>query len=404
MEFLKQSTACTIMFGPFVDKTDAVTLKTDATTITDIDHASTGIFLSKAGATAAIRHATVTASVADAYGMMKVTLDTTDTNTVGRLDVLFAKAATYLPVHKHFFVLPAAIYDWLTAGAAPLTPTTAGRTLDVSTTGEAGVDWANVGSPTTTLALTGTTIAVTQKVDVDTIKTNPVVNGGTITFPTTATLASTTNITAGTIATVTTLTNLPAITSNWLTAAGINASALNGKGDWNVGKTGYALSSAGIQALWDALTSALTTVGSIGKKLADWVIGTTQTGDAYARLGAPAGASVSADIAAVKADTAAVKAKTDNLPTDPADESLIIAATDAIMARLGSPAGASQSADIAAVKADTAAIKVVTDDLATPVEIAAAVDAAVVNVNIYAVNDEVITGTGIEDTDEWRPV
>ncbi len=40
------------------------------------------------------------------------------------------------------------------------------------------------------------------KVDIDTIKTNPVVNGGTITFPTTATLASTTNLTAGTIATV----------------------------------------------------------------------------------------------------------------------------------------------------------------------------------------------------------
>src|ERR1041385_1823266 len=39
----------------------------------------------------------------------------------------------------------------------------------------------------------------TQKVDVDTIKTNPVVNGGTITFPTNATVASTTNITAGTV-------------------------------------------------------------------------------------------------------------------------------------------------------------------------------------------------------------
>lgn len=49
----------------------------------------------------------------------------------------------------------------------------------------------------------------TQKVDVDTIKTNPVVNGGTVTFPTTATLASTTNITAGTITTVTNLTNAP---------------------------------------------------------------------------------------------------------------------------------------------------------------------------------------------------
>jgi hypothetical protein len=33
----------------------------------------------------------------------------------------------------------------------------------------------------------------------------------------------------------------------------------------NNDKTGYALSAAGVQAIWDALTSALTTVGSIGK-------------------------------------------------------------------------------------------------------------------------------------------
>lgn len=46
------------------------------------------------------------------------------------------------------------------------------------------------------------TVPDTQKVDVNTIKTNPVVNGGTITFPTNATVASTTNITAGTITTV----------------------------------------------------------------------------------------------------------------------------------------------------------------------------------------------------------
>jgi hypothetical protein len=43
---------------------------------------------------------------------------------------------------------------------APLQSTTTGRTLDVSTGGEAGVDWANVGSPTTTVALSGTTVAV----------------------------------------------------------------------------------------------------------------------------------------------------------------------------------------------------------------------------------------------------
>src|SRR6185369_7462391 len=40
-----------------------------------------------------------------------------------------------------------------------LKPTTAGRALDVSAGGEAGVDWANVGSPTTALDLSATTIA-----------------------------------------------------------------------------------------------------------------------------------------------------------------------------------------------------------------------------------------------------
>jgi hypothetical protein len=36
------------------------------------------------------------------------------------------------------------------------------------------------------------------------------------------------------------------------------------------------------------------------------IVGTAQTGDSFARLGAPAGASVSADVAAVKVDTAAI--------------------------------------------------------------------------------------------------
>lgn len=95
---------------------------------------------------------------------------------------------------------------------------------------------------------------------------------GTVTFPN-ATLASTTNITGGTITTVTNLTN-------------------------NNDKTGYALSAGGIQAIWDALTSALTTVGSVGKAIAD-----NLTGNAFTRLGAPVGASISADIAGVQADT-----------------------------------------------------------------------------------------------------
>jgi hypothetical protein len=37
-------------------------------------------------------------------------------------------------------------------------PTVSGRSLDVSAGGEAGLDWANIGSPTTAQALTGTTV------------------------------------------------------------------------------------------------------------------------------------------------------------------------------------------------------------------------------------------------------
>lgn len=111
------------------------------------------------------------------------------------------------------------------------------------------------------------------------------------------------------------------------TARDVGASVLVGD------KTGFSLSSAGVQALWDALTSALTTVGSIGKKLVDSV---TQTGDSYARIGA-AGAGLTAlgdtrlanlDVtvssrnatAPDNAGVAAIKTKTDSLVFTKANE------------------------------------------------------------------------------------
>ena len=212
------------------------------------------------------------------------------------------------------------------AGMAPVTrtielyrrDTTTGRTLDVSSGGEAGLDWANVGSPTTTVALTGTTIATTQKVDVETIKTNPVVNGGTITFPTGATLASTTNITAGTIATVTNLTNLPSIPANWLTAAGTAA-------DFGAEMA---------TAIWtDTTAGDFTTALSIGKSVMNGVAlgtgltinaytgNTPQTGDSFALIGATGSgltslatqASVNTIDDFLDTEIAAIKAKTDSL-------------------------------------------------------------------------------------------
>lgn len=65
---------------------------------------------------------------------------------------------------------PATTQAWTTQtyeiwpGVDYLRPTTSGRTLDVSATGEAGVDWANIGSPTTAQNLSGTNIDVDQVV------------------------------------------------------------------------------------------------------------------------------------------------------------------------------------------------------------------------------------------------
>lgn len=47
-------------------------------------------------------------------------------------------------------------------GMTPLQPTVAGRTLDVSASGEAGIDWANIGSPTTAQDLSGTKVLVSS--------------------------------------------------------------------------------------------------------------------------------------------------------------------------------------------------------------------------------------------------
>lgn len=93
-----------------------------------------------------------------------------------------------------------------------LRPTTLATTLDVNSNGEAGLDWGNIGNKTTTNALTGTTIATTQQVDLNTIKTQTVTCSGGVTIPA-ATLASTTNITAGTMTTTTNVTNGVNVTS-----------------------------------------------------------------------------------------------------------------------------------------------------------------------------------------------
>src|SRR3990167_958884 len=113
---LRQSTSKAVSFGPFVDKTDGVTLEVGL--VTAIDHATTGILLSKNGGALTIRSQAVTASTYDAYGNYIVTLSTTDTNTVGTLRMQFSEAATCLPIWQDFVIVEEAVYDALFAASA----------------------------------------------------------------------------------------------------------------------------------------------------------------------------------------------------------------------------------------------------------------------------------------------
>lgn len=115
-------------------------------------------------------------------------------------------------------------------------------------------------------------------------------------------------------------------------------------------------------AVWAATTRTLSGFGTLvadiwgatartitGGTITTYTGNTPQTGDAYARLGAPAGASVSADIAAVKN-------KTDNLPASPAAVGSAMTLTSAYdAAKTAAQAGAAMTLTSAYNAAKTAA-------------------------------------------------
>ena len=134
MEILKQSTAVTKKMGPFLDSADGDTEKT-ALTIAQAD-----IRLSKNGGAFAQSH-NAAGATHDEHGYYGVPLDTTDTAALGSLRVAIHVAGA-LAVWQDFLVVPAAVYNAL-AGSGGGLP----------------IDWANVLNPTTTLDLSGTTVA-----------------------------------------------------------------------------------------------------------------------------------------------------------------------------------------------------------------------------------------------------
>jgi hypothetical protein len=194
MIYARQSTAIIVTVGPVLDA-DGVAVTGGV--VGDFKASKNG------GAPAALNgSATLTHRNTGHYSL---SLTATDVNTVGTLEIVIDDTVNACPI-KEIHVLEEAVYDalfaasanawagaagssvaganvlqllgtaWLTPGTAgtpdvnvklwnalttvalPLVPTTAGRTLDVSATGETGIDWANVGTPGSTVNLSATTI------------------------------------------------------------------------------------------------------------------------------------------------------------------------------------------------------------------------------------------------------
>lgn len=181
----KQSDSTYPLFFFMVDSSDHITGKTGLSPTVTISK-NGGSFASPSGSITEIGN-----------GLYKIAGNATDSGTVGELWI-HATATGADPTDTFYTVVPYDPFDSVrlgltalpnaaagangglptinaslevksyvnaySAGMTPLQPTVAGRTLDVSAAGEAGIDWANVGSPTTSVNLSGTTISTGQSV------------------------------------------------------------------------------------------------------------------------------------------------------------------------------------------------------------------------------------------------
>lgn len=163
----------------------------------------------------------------------------------------------------------------------------------------------------------------------------------------------------------------------------------------------FAASAAGYQVpIWAAANSTVNLSATTIKTATDVE---TDTADIQSKIGTPAGASVSVDIAAVKTDTAAILTDTNELQTDWVNGGRLDLILDArasqtsvddlpTNAELATALGTADDA----VLAQVALVKAKTDSLNFTV-------AGYIDANIQYVNDVAVAGTGAVG-DEWGPV
>lgn len=315
MKLLKQSSTAQELLFLMIDSADHVSPKTGLSPTVTIRKAG-GSFASPSGAVSEI-----------ANGWYKVAGNATDTNTLGPL-LLHASATGADPSDVEFAVVAFDPQDAVRIGMSSLPNAAAEAAGGLYTRGTGAgqinqdangrVDVSLKAILGTTLTETAGQIAAAFKKFFD--KASP-----------TGTVNSIPDAVAGANG------GLPTVDAS-NRVAGIQGTTKHTLDDLN-DLSGTSIASA----VWNALTSGMSTVGSIGKRIVDYL-----TGDVFARVGAPAGASLADDVAAVKAVDDAIKAKTDALPTDPADES----ALEALIAAVQSDTNDLQTRVPAALTAD----------------------------------------------------
>lgn len=114
VQFLRQSTAATVMVGPFVDETDGFTAETGMTLagMNDAEAIKSG-----SGSVTDISALTFTHVQGGHYTLA---LTSAETDTLGRLRLFFRDVGVARPLFIDFMVIPADVYDSLVAGTDKL--------------------------------------------------------------------------------------------------------------------------------------------------------------------------------------------------------------------------------------------------------------------------------------------
>lgn len=163
-------------------------------------------------------------------------------------------------------------------------------------------------------------------------------------------------------------------------------------------KSGYSLSAAGVQAIWDALTSALTTVGSIGKRIADNLDALISSRMAtYTQPTGWLAATFPATVASPTNITAGVITTVTNLTNAPTAGDLTATMKTSVTT------AASAATPVATVSGDFSATMKTSLNAATPASVVGAVGSVTANVNadVKKINGTTVNGNG--STTPWGP-